>query len=337
MKASVIVPTHNRENILSKVLVYYCAQSAPKENYEVVVIDDGSTDRTVSLFGALDDIDDYIKEPWAEKYLDKIISAKHGLYNPFKNKALRPGVEPINLKYIQLKKSGRSVSRNTGILFSSFPLVIFADDDIFVESRFVEKHIEAHSPDDSLVIMGKVIHTKDLEEPLSARWKLKDINTAFLATGNASVLKKHLIQAGLFDEDYTVYGWEDFDLGIHLEKNGLKSKKRNIFGYHYNPPVKSLEPDVIYRKERERGFTAVYFYRNHPVRWVKRFTLINNRALKAFIGLLGCRNWFLSRSRISCLKGFFRLVIRYKGYFDGINEGIKHYMACGPGRGAETK
>jgi glycosyltransferase involved in cell wall biosynthesis len=337
MKASIIVPTHNRGSILSKVLEYYCTQSAPKESFEVVVTDDGSTDKTVALFEALDDIKDYIKDPQTEKYLGKVVSAKHGLYKPYKKGALRSGMEPINLKYIQLKKSGRSVSRNTGILFSSFPLVIFADDDIFVETKFVEKHIDAHSPDDNLVIMGKVIHTKDLEKPLSARWKLKDINTAFLATGNASVLKKHLIRAGLFDEDYTVYGWEDFDLGIHLEKNGLKSKKSNIFGYHYTPQVKSLEPDVIYSKEKERGFTAVYFYRNHPERWVKRFTLINNRALKAFIGLLGRRNWFLSRSRISCFKGFFRLVIRYKGYFDGINEGIKHYMVCGSDQGAETK
>jgi len=43
------------------------------------------------------------------------------------------------------------------------------------------------------------------------------------------VLKKYLFEAGLFDEDYTVYGWEDFDLGIHLEENGLESQKRNIY------------------------------------------------------------------------------------------------------------
>jgi glycosyltransferase involved in cell wall biosynthesis len=335
MKASVIVPTHNRENILSRVLAYYCLQSASKDSFEVVIVDDGSTDKTASLFKELNDIDDYTKKPRIVKYLGKIVSVKNGLYKASENDALRSGLEPVNLKYIQLKKSGRSVSRNMGILFSSNPLVIFADDDIFAEHGFVEKHIEAHSPDDSLVIMGRVIHTKDLEEPLSARWKLKDINTAFLATGNASVLKKHLIEAGLFDEDYTVYGWEDFDLGIHLEKNGLKSQKRNICGYHYNPPEKSLQPGATYRKEKERGFTAVYFYRNHPVRWVKRFTLIDNRVLKALFGLLGCRNWFLSRRRISFLRGFLRLVIRYKGYFDGIDEGIKRYI--GSGQGVETK
>jgi glycosyltransferase involved in cell wall biosynthesis len=337
MKASVIIPTHNREDILSGVLEYYCRQSAPEDSFEVVVVDDGSTDDTPSLFRGLKDFEGYGGESDRADHLGRIISAKKGLYKPSGNVALRPDPGHVNLIYIQLKKAGRSVTRNIGILFSSHPLIIFADDDIFVEPGFVEKHIYAHSPEDSLVVMGRVIHTESLENPLSARWKLKDINTAFLATGNASVLKKYLIEAGLFDEDYTVYGWEDFDLGIHLEKIGLKSQKRNICGYHYDPPVKYLEPGAIYKKEKERGFTAVYFYQNHPLHWVERFTLINNRALKALVGLFGHGNWFLSRERISCLRGFFRLIIRYKGYFDGINEGIKQYMACGTGRGAETK
>ncbi len=325
MRASVIVPTHNRENILGRVLAYYCRQDLPKNRYEVIIVDDGSSDETSSIFKGLNDKIDNPAEHGKGEYQSRIISAKQGLFGSDKNEGSKYKQDPINLKYIQLKKSGRSISRNTGIFFSSYPLIIFADDDIFVETGFVKKHIEAHSPDDRRVVMGKVIHTGDLEDPLSARWKPKDINTAFLATGNASVLKKHLIQAGLFDEDYTVYGWEDFDLGIHLEENGLESQKRNIYGYHYDPPGKTLEPGIIYSKEKERGFTAVYLYRNHPLRWVKRFTLVNNRALKILFRLLGRGNWFLSKSRISFFRGFFRLVIRYKGYFDGIDEGKKVY------------
>jgi len=36
-------------------------------------------------------------------------------------------------------------------------------------------------------------------------------------------------------------------------------------------------------------------------------------------------NWFLSRKRIRYLKGIVRLIIRYKGYFDGIDEGKKYF------------
>ncbi len=325
MKASIIVPTHNRKHILGRVLSYYCQQDLQKNKYEVVVVDDGSSDKTSSIFEELKDKVDYHAKPGTREYQKRIISAKHGLFAPGSNKGSQCKQDPINLIYIQLRKSGRSIARNAGILFSTYPLIIFADDDIFVEPDFVKKHIEAHSPDDMRVGMGKVIHTGDLEDPLSARWKLKDINTAFLATGNASVLKKHLIQAGLFDEDYTVYGWEDFDIGIHLEENGLESQKKNIYGYHYDPPGSTLNPGTIYDKEKERGFTAVYLYLNHPLRWVGRFTLINNRSLKILFRLLGHGNWFLSRNGFAFFKGFFRLVVRYKGYFDGIEEGLKFY------------
>jgi glycosyltransferase involved in cell wall biosynthesis len=250
MKASVIVPTHNRENLLGRVLAYYCRQDLPKNRYEVVVVDDGSSDETSLIFKGLKDIIDDAAKPLAGEYQRRVISAKQGLFEPDNIEGFQNKQGPINLKYIQLEKSGRSISRNTGIFYSSYPLIIFADDDIFVEPGFVKKHIEAHTQEDRCVVMGKVIHTGDLEKPLSARWKPKDINTAFLATGNASVLKKHLFQAGLFDEEYTVYGWEDFDLGIHLEENGLESHKRNIYGYHYDPPGETLKPDVIYGKER---------------------------------------------------------------------------------------
>ncbi|KKL44453.1 hypothetical protein LCGC14_2365520, partial [marine sediment metagenome] len=55
MRASVIVPTHNRENILGRVLAYYCRQDLPKNRYEVIIVDDGSSDETSSIFKGLND------------------------------------------------------------------------------------------------------------------------------------------------------------------------------------------------------------------------------------------------------------------------------------------
>jgi hypothetical protein len=66
--------------------------------------------------------------------------------------------------------------------------------------------------------------------------------------------------------------------------------------------------------------SAVYFCSMHPLNWVKRFTLVDNRVLERIFSVLGFRNWFLKKKKISFLKGFFRLIIRYKGYFDGIRE-----------------
>ena len=164
MKASVIVPTHNRENILGRVLACYCRQDLPKNRYEVIVVDDGSSDKTSLIFKGLKDIIDYPAKLRGGEYESRIISAKQDLFDPDKDDGRQHKQDPVSLKYIQLEKSGRSISRNTGIFFSSYPLIIFADDDIFVEPGFVKKHIEAHTQDDRRVVMGKVIHTGDITQ-----------------------------------------------------------------------------------------------------------------------------------------------------------------------------
>lgn len=325
MHASVIIPTHNRERILTHVLNYYTHQVPPDAHFELIVIDDGSDDGTQALFGPLrytsiDRVNDVLR-----RHRERIMEVRKGWYNPTLLDKGSSNEGGVWVTYVKLVKSGRSIARNVGIACASYPLIIFADDDIFVEPEFIKKHIGAHRLDDECVIMGKVIHTTDLEDPLSARWKPKDINTAFLSTGNASVLKKYLVRAGLFDENYTVYGWEDFDLGVHLKEIGLQSVKRRIYGYHLATPPETYNPKQIYEKEKERGITAVYFYYSHPLPWVRRFTLVDNSMVRLLFNLLGRNNWFLSKGRCLFLRGLLTLIVRYKGYFDGVEEGKKHY------------
>jgi len=320
MNASVVIPTHNREHLLNRILGCYARQEHGTRDFELVIVDDGSEDETHTLFEALHDIARDDPGPAATRYERIIEMAKKGYIKPSRSEG------EVFVRYIKILKSGRSTARNVGIAYAVHPLVIFADDDIFVEPAFIRKHAESHDIDDRIVIMGRVIHTADADNPFAARWKLKDINTAFLATGNASVLKQHLIDAGLFDEWYTVYGWEDFDLGVHLQENGLKSAQKKIFGYHYDPSLKRQEivkPAAVYEKERERGLSAVYFYKNHPLKWVKRFTLVENRWLKGLAILLGRNNWFLKKDTFPRFSGLFRLIVRYKGYFDGVAQGLQ--------------
>jgi len=323
MNASVVIPTHNRRAVLARVLSWYGLQKLDGERFEIVVVDDGSTDDTPSLFEALKTTQPKCGEPSLERHKGRLLEIRRGQL-PLET----PGsfARPLQLTYARIAKSGRSVARNIGIALSAAPLIIFADDDIFVEPEFVRKHLAVHLFNRRCVVTGRVIRTGNLEDPFSARWKLKDINTAFLATGNASVTKHALVEAGMFDEGYTVYGWEDFDLGIHLKEHGLRSIRRPIFGYHYDPPEDDFDPAEVYRKERERGITAVYFYKNHPLRWVKRFTLVENRAVRALVALLGRGNWFLGKRRIRQFGGVLKLVVRYKGYFDGIAAGKERYM-----------
>lgn len=317
LKATIIIPTHNRHPVLLKVLACYAVQSARPGSFEIVVVNDGGSDDTSSIFERLSRLETGFLSMDRQAAITEALSGR--LCDVVTGGGAAYGGSPA-VCYLKIVKSGRAAARNAGIKVSKNDLIIFADDDIFVEPGFVQKHLAAHRPDDRLVVRGTVVRTESLEDPFSARWKLDDINTSFIATGNASVLKEHLVQAGCFDERYTVYGWEDFDLGIHLSENGLKSIRRRIKGYHYDPKRKTIRPAGIYAKEKERGLSAVYFYKSHPLPWVKRFTLVRNSILRMIFRALGRNNWFLKKDTVFRFKGILRLVIRYKGYFDGVVE-----------------
>lgn len=52
MKVSVIIPTYNREKYIGRVLRSLLEQAWPKENYEIIVVNDGSTDHTKSVLAS---------------------------------------------------------------------------------------------------------------------------------------------------------------------------------------------------------------------------------------------------------------------------------------------
>ncbi len=55
MKVSVIVATYNCERYISRAIRSLIAQSFPKEDYEIIVVDDGSTDNTEQILESFGD------------------------------------------------------------------------------------------------------------------------------------------------------------------------------------------------------------------------------------------------------------------------------------------
>ncbi|MDD5639057.1 MAG: glycosyltransferase [Candidatus Pacebacteria bacterium] len=49
MKVSIIVPVYNEEAMISSCLDSLINQNYPKKNYEIVVVNDGSTDSTLEI------------------------------------------------------------------------------------------------------------------------------------------------------------------------------------------------------------------------------------------------------------------------------------------------
>jgi len=110
-----------------------------------------------------------------------------------------------------------------------------------------------------------------------------------LDTANAAVEKAVLLRAGLFDEGFAGYGWEDVDLGIRLKEIGIRRAFcRHAVAYHVFPLALWDSFGDLLRKERERAHGAVYFYRKHSTfetRWLIQATRLH-RAM--YWVLAGC-------------------------------------------------
>lgn len=296
-KASVVVPTYNRCEILSRCLESLFDQTAAPSAYEIIVVDDGSTDGTPEML--------------------KEITKK----------------APCNLIYIRQENSGRSRARNTGILAAHGEFIIFLDGDMVVKRAFVAAHLSAHTRP-GLVVNGPVVNTAVIVDPNTGPEKVADFSRAFFATGNVSVAREKLIAAGLFDEDFVEYGWEDLELGERLRNMGLKAVKSPAACSFHLQPLLTYEgiPSLI-AKEKERGHMAVLFYRKNPSPSVKMMTLISP-VYFAFDRIITLFHWperpgtFKLLKRIgstgrNILFKFLVAIIKSHAYADGIREALK--------------
>lgn len=130
MKLSIIVPVYNVADYLSKCLDSLLAQDLPQDEYEIVVVNDGSTDNS-----------NEIAQQYAEKY--------------------------ANIILINQENQGLSGARNTGIANAKGVYVQFVDSDDYLEKNVLGELLKKIS-DENLDVLrfnyenvnefGKVIY-----------------------------------------------------------------------------------------------------------------------------------------------------------------------------------
>lgn len=231
MKVSVIIPVYNQKHRLKMVLKAFNNQSYDKW-FEVVVVDDGSTDNV------------------KEFIIDLNIN--------------------YNITYMKLEKnSGRSISRNKGVSIAQGDILIFCDADRIPCDNFISEHVKSHlTNNDEKVVMGKIVELflhnfEDEYERYISNVNLKDLfiyardfnyynyienmydsngNTdvkvawVSLFTCNFSITKEIFKKIQGFDEDFTLWGFENFELGYRLSNMDVKyilnRKAENFHIFH---------------------------------------------------------------------------------------------------------
>ena len=250
MWISVVIPTYNRLPILEKCLRALESQrlSDALEGFEVVVVDDGSTDGTV----------DWLLHRQEEFPHVRLVQQEHG---------------------------GPAEGRNRGVHHARGDVIVFIDSDLVVTEGFLVCHAQAlqrswqQRGDRLCFTYGAVVNTADFEDPTRERHKLRDLSWAYFATGNVAIDREVLEASGLFDTGFRLYGWEDLELGERLRRMGVVLVRcPEAVGYHWHPALRLDQiPDLV-RVERERAKMGLVFYRKHPtrrVRYIIQFTWLH--------------------------------------------------------------
>jgi len=217
---SVVIPTYNRKNNLKNVLDKFFKQDYPKSKYEIIVIDDGSKDNTLTMVKKLKPICNFKYFYWPRKKI------------------------PLKKEFRNLGKFYNRVgpARNIGIDNSKGKIILFNDSDILVEKDCLKRHEEYHKKYPNIVVRGFRIFLPGFkpekpkyEKKLHCRiYDLSKEGWHRIATPNLSIKKKYLEKVGGFSRDFVFWGFEDTDLGYRLSRN-LKLKfiwDENIKVYH---------------------------------------------------------------------------------------------------------
>lgn len=256
---SVVIPTYNRRLILEKCLrALECQQLTSGHDYEIVLVDDGSTDKTVT---------------WLQQH----------------------ATEFPHLRLLYQNHQGPAAARNLGVDQAIGDTIVFIDSDLVVTEHFLQAHANAllqgqqQLGSDRLLTYGRVINTCNFDNPTAEPYKLTDFSAAYFATGNVAIARTWLEQAGLFDTRFQLYGWEDLELGVRLKQLGLKLVKvPDAVGYHWHPAFSLEQIPRLIDQEIQRGRMGVLFYQKHST-WEVRMMIQMTWLHQLLWGILSLR------------------------------------------------
>ena len=230
-KLSVVIPTRNRPEAVRETLAPLFAQELPAADYEIIVVDDGST------------------PPLAI-----------------------PGL-PSAPKTTLLGTTGleRSAARNAGAAAAQGDVLLFLDDDITVDARFLGLHAAAQAEWPGAIAVGRIaLPPASLDAPFSRfRQRLEEQGRPrergpvaarnFCTAANMSISRDAFLRLGGFDP--ALPSGEDQDLALrHTASGGLLVHVPDAIGIH-----RDVTDLAGYCRRTEWGSEhLVAFSRKHP-------------------------------------------------------------------------
>ena len=179
---SIVIPIYNMADLIGDVLSALKTQTFSATNFEIVLVDDGSTDASSSVAQAT---------------------------------ATKLGMD--NLRVVSQTNAGPGAARNRGIHEASAPIVVFLDSDCIPEPTWLEEMFGPFIEDPSLAgVEGKTIPSGEVTSVFDHY--IDNPKGGNCWTCNIAYRKNWLIEAGGLDENLR---WcEDIDIAYRMKQFG---------------------------------------------------------------------------------------------------------------------
>lgn len=208
---SVVIPTYNRSECLKRALKSMCEQTVDPQTFEIIVVDNASTDHTASI------VSSFIEQGWTQ------------------------------LRYVYEHEQGLSVARNTGAKHAHGEYVAYMDDDAMADPQWVRnlrRCVQKLNPD---AVGGPIFPYYLDEKPdwFLDRYEVRQITTQsrylvrgeFLSGSNMTYRRKVLETLNGFDPNF----------GMKGGRQGWGEETDLIFRYfdRTNHPMLYYSKDVV--------------------------------------------------------------------------------------------
>lgn len=210
-EVSVMIPTFNRRNVLRRAVGSVLAQTF--RDFELIVVDDGSTDGTQKIVGAY-----CSPKSVAEPVLNALDESALFVAG---NTPLHAGVK--HLQFIRQKHRGVSSARNAGIRRACAELIAFLDSDDEWLPEKLERQVQFFRDHPK----SKIVQTEEIwirngrrVNPMKKHKKyggriFKHCLPLCIVSPSAVMMKRELFdEVGLFDE--SLPACEDYDLWLRI-------------------------------------------------------------------------------------------------------------------------
>jgi glycosyltransferase involved in cell wall biosynthesis len=237
---SLIIPTYNRSALLRQTVETFLAQDYPADKWELLLVDNASTDDTRSVITKLASRDDRIRG-------------------------------------LKESRKGAHFARNSGALAAKGEILYFTDDDMLAEPNLLSAIVEGFEADPKVAsVTGKVLPRWDTEPPVwvlehcrNALLSLNDLGESLIVSDDdpgvfschQAVKRDAFMRAGGFNPDTNAgafTGDNETGLNIKIKQLGFRFAYVGSAVTHHMIPASRMTQSYLNSRMADQGFCDSY-------------------------------------------------------------------------------